>query len=129
MDTHNELLRTLLKFNICIEHPEDSTKLVVPALFAEEAPSSLEVWWTAYASSSEIIGRCYRFPFFPFGIFENIFVKFCQVGKNTVKFWKNGLLVVLENSRMLFQLVEGKEKLDSSIKIQCIGAKATGKCY
>jgi hypothetical protein len=111
----------LLKFNTCIEHPEDPTKLVIPALFAEERPSTIEVGWRSHATSFDIIGRCYRLPFFPFGIFENIFVKFCQVGKNTVKFWKNGLLVVLENSRMLFELVEGNGKLNSSIEIQCLG--------
>src|SRR5690606_3550276 len=111
----DSMLDLLTRFNICITHPRDAKKIVVPSLLSETKPKKLSVMWTKMSYQKKIIGRSFQFPFHLFGLFDCLFVKFCQVGRHNVEFWKNGLLVVLENSYLLLDSTEETDKLGWTI--------------
>jgi len=136
-DSHFEaLLKVFQHFDVLVDFPRDTAKVIIPCLLSNAKPKTADERWQKEAKDSTIVGRLYKFPFKPFGVFNSLFLKFCDITNSSVEFWLNGLIVVLRETVMLLSLDEEGTTFTSgfSLKVLLVGPTAAGKlgvskCY
>jgi hypothetical protein len=130
------LVELLERFQICIPKPEyilhqdknqnisklTDLQMVVPCLLTQEIPQDISQLFSP-SNGKEILGRKYRFPFIPRGVFEALFIKIASFLGSNMRFWKNGLLISAEEDKgeLLFEMKEEEREGRSAFHIQAIG--------
>lgn len=128
------------ELKICIQHPKKVESYIFPCLIQTGRPQDIDNRWKRIRMDT--VGRFYKVPFLPQGIFNTIFVKLCKCISPAVKFWKNGLLLGWKNDNyLLAELISNHEShstfttctiqllvtgiFHNSILIACSGSEST----
>ena len=126
-DSHfDSLLKVFRQFDVLMEFPQSKMKeVIIPCLLDDTQSEGITQRWKVEAKDSTVTGRIYNFPFKPFGVFNNLFLKFCEIPNSSVDFWSCGLFLVLRETVMLALMENTSEGSDVLLKVKITGPEAS----
>lgn len=102
-ERHTELLELMRKFELCVQMPNSNT-FIVPQLLSQQKP----VFDWDYQNNLRFE---YHYGFMPSGIITRLIVRIDDLNKEKI-FWKNGLIIQLNNTKALIEKDSFRRKIE-----------------